>query len=136
MVGLWSPIVCEDGIAVIGATVQILFMLEDSSDDLSSFRRKIMLNIAKLDIKHSLTIFQRSKFNVESVNFVIGSTDNHSCHGHRMSRNEANAARLILRCHQGRSTDYKVTVPCQRQHLSQFHEIVYHDPTHSSYTNR
>jgi hypothetical protein len=97
MVGLWSPIVCEDGIAVIGATVQILFMLEDSSDDLSSFRRKIMLNIAKLDIKHSLTIFQRSKFNVESVNFVIGSTDNHSCHGHRMSRNEANAARLILR---------------------------------------
>jgi hypothetical protein len=97
MVGLWSPIVCEDGIAVIGATVQILFMLEDSSDDLSSFRRKIMLNIAKLDIKNSPTIFQRSKFNVESVNFVIGSTDNHSCHGHRMSRNEANAARLILR---------------------------------------
>jgi hypothetical protein len=58
MVGVWSPSVGEDGIAVIGASVQMLFMLEDSSGDLSSFRRKIMPNVAKLDIKHSLTIFQ------------------------------------------------------------------------------
>jgi hypothetical protein len=64
-------------------------MLEDSSVDLSSFKGEIMLNIAKLDIKHSLTIFQRSKLNVESVKSVIGSTDNHSRHGRRVNRNEA-----------------------------------------------
>jgi hypothetical protein len=78
MVGVWSPSVGEDGIAVIGATTQILFMLEDNSDDLSSFKRKIMLNIAKLDVKHSPAIFQRSKFNVKSVNSVIVSTKIHS----------------------------------------------------------
>lgn len=52
-----------------------------------------MLNMTKFDIKHSLTILQRSKLDVESVNFVIGSTDNHSRHGHRMN-GKPNTTRL------------------------------------------